>query len=174
MFSCLKGCYNLIQAWSLINFLIWLFSFCNTVCIAHISLWFCVQGVPIIMCISCAHCVLALLCVLCTLACAAPWLPPEPQALVAAGHRKCRPAPSCPTLQVHLILHRNASKFQEPWHFHMYIKVAYILPPAQVTSSPDFTQKCAYFMQCLNFTYPAQVKRSPDFSQTCGSVSLPA
>ena len=133
-----------------------------TLCVVHIGLCFCV------------HCLPLLFCVLFTSACAAPWLPPEPQALVAAGHRKCRPAPSCPTLQVHLILHRNASKFQEPWHFHMYIKVAYILPPAQVTSSPDFTQKCAYFMQCLNFTYPAQVKRSPDFSQTCGSVSLPA
>ena len=45
------------------------------------------------------------------------------------------------------------------------------MPPCprlpNVTSSPDFTQTCAYFMQCLNFTYPAQVKSSPDFTQIC-------
>ena len=61
--------------------------------------------------------------VLLTMACAAPWLPPEPQALVAAGHRKCRPA------------------------------LSPLLPLAQLTSSPDFTQTCAYISTGATFTH---------------------
>ena len=64
--------------------------------------------------------------VLLTMACAAPWLPPEPQALVAAGHRKCRPAlspllPLAQLTQVHLILRRHAPSFHLVVLLHIMI-----------------------------------------------------